>query len=206
MKLLVSGSTRSVAGLAPSWPDRLGHLLTPSNRNSMAAILKTGLSWAVDNGAYSGFDPVAFRRLLRKVAGQPRLLWIACPDVVADARGTIALFREWEEKVRQAGPIAFILQDGQEDLPIPEADAYFIGGSTGWKLSEAAADVATEAKWRGCGAWLHMGRVNSRRRMEVAADLGCDSIDGSSASMYGDTYIHKYLQWLSVIDRQRVMF
>lgn len=198
--LLVSGSTRTVESLAARWPDRLGHLLTPSNRNSISSILGTGLSWGVDNGAYSGFDPDAFRRKLRHAQGQPRLLWICCPDSVANAKETLALFKQWAEEVSQSGPVAFVGQDGQEDLPVPwEAfSCFFIGGSTEWKLSQAATDLAREAKRR--GKWVHLGRANSRRRFEHAKDMGCDSVDGSSASMFGDKYIHKYCLWLSQID------
>lgn len=206
MILLVSGSTSTVSGLASRWPQRLGHLLTPSNRNSVSSLLATGLAWACDNGAFSGFDPARFRRLLQRASGQPRLLWIVCPDVVADARGTLVLFDQWANEVATAGPVAFVGQDGAEGLELPwdRFDCLFIGGSTEWKLSESAADVAAEAKTR--GKWLHMGRVNSRRRMETAADLGCDSIDGSSASMFGDKYIHKYALWMEQIESQGGLF
>lgn len=203
--LLVSGSTATVRRLAERWPDRLGLLLTPANRNSVGSVLKTGLPWAVDNGAFSGFDAARFRSLLRRVTGKPRCLFVVCPDRVGDARGTARLHDLWRFEVTATGQaVAYVLQDGQEDFALPPAEAYFIGGSTRWKLSEAAADLAGEAKRR--GAWLHMGRVNSLRRMEVAADMGCDSIDGSSASMYGDKYIHRYLQWLGRIELQRRMF
>ncbi len=198
--LLVSGSTRSVSRANGS----LGLLVTPSNGNSVASLVKTGLPWAVDNGAFSGFDPLAFRRLLGRCAGQPRLLWIVCPDVVGDARATAERFEEWRAEVAQAGPVAYVGQDGQEDFAPPweRFESFFIGGSTRWKLSAAAAGLAAEARSR--GKWLHMGRVNSRRRMTIASDLGCDSIDGSSASRWGDKYLWKYLLWLRQLRQQAV--
>jgi hypothetical protein len=149
----------------------------------------------VDNGAFSGFDPVSFRRLLGRVAGSDRLVWIACPDKVADARGTLALFEEWHEEVARAGPVAFVGQDGQEDLDVPWANfaCFFIGGSTRWKLSEAAADLADQAKRR--GKWLHMGRCNSRRRLRHARTLGCDSVDGTSMSRWGDHHLERFARW-----------
>ena len=205
--LLVSGTTRSVGKLAQSHPRRLGHLLTPRNRNSVASVLATGLHWAIDNGAFSGFDATAFRRLLDRAAGQPRLLWVVCPDVVADADATLRLFDEWQSQLKATGvPVAFVGQDGQEDLQLPweRFDCLFIGGSTKWKLSAAAGDLAIEAKQR--RKWVHMGRVNSLRRMRVAQLMQSDSIDGSSASMFGDKYIHKYLQWIEMLDRQPVLF
>jgi hypothetical protein len=219
--LLVSGSTRSVGALADGWPDHLGHLVTPKNRNSIESLLSTGLSWAVDNGAFSGFDPESFRRLLGRVRGRPRLLWVACPDVVGDCHGTLASFEQWQGEVAEAGPVAFVAQNGQERLSLPwdRFDCLFIGGSkecagcrfvrpkesrddhcphcgrelTEWKLSNAAWDLGQEAKRR--RKWLHLGRVNSRRRLRYAWSMNADSTDGSSASMFGDKYIHKYLKW-----------
>lgn len=207
MRLLVSGTTRTVSSLSRRWVDRLGHLITPSNRNSMASLLSTGLPWAADNGCYSGFEPQLFRGFLRKIAGHPGCLFAVVPDVVGDARATLDLFGEWCLEVRATGqPIAFVGQDGAEDLPIPwnDFDAWFIGGSTRWKLSAASAGLAHEAIRQ--GKWLHMGRVNSRKRMTSAASFGCDSIDGSSASMFGDRNVPRYCAWLEQITRQGVLF
>jgi hypothetical protein len=200
--LLVSGTTRSVGRLAATHPNHLGHLLTPTNRNGMDAILGTGLSWAADNGCYSGFDPDRFRRFLRKIAGRPRLLWVACPDVVADAAATLARFDQWHAEVAAAGPVAFVGQDGQESLPLPwdRFACLFVGGSTDWKLSNAAHDLALEAKRR--GKWVHLGRCNSFRRTQLAFDMGCDSIDGSSFSMFGDTYIRRQLRFMRRLPEQ----
>ncbi len=205
VRILVSGSTRTVASLAATWPDHLRHPGTPKNRNSSGSLLATGLSWAVDNGAYAGFDAEGFRKLVRRVAGKPRLLWVVCPDVVADARATLEQWRQWEPELRTAGvPVAFVLQDGQENEQLPDADAYFIGGSTRFKLSESAAALGSEAKRR--GAWLHMGRCNTLRRLRTAFDTGCDSVDGSSMSMYGDKYIHKFCAWLRQLENQGTLW
>jgi hypothetical protein len=207
VRLLVSGSTATVRRLAPCWPGVLGHLLTPANRNAVASLLVTGLPWGADNGAFSGFDPVRYRRFLARVRGQPRCLWVVAPDAVGDARATLALWREWAEEVRAAGqPVAFVGQDGQEDLEVPweGIDGWFVGGSTRWKLSQAAADLDGEAKRR--GKWVHMGRVNSLRRLEVAHARGADSVDGSSFSMYGDKYIDKFCAWTAGLSRQLTLW
>jgi hypothetical protein len=207
MRYLVSGSTVSVSRLAQRWPNRLGHLLTPANRNSPVALLATGLPWALDNGAYSHFDPERFRFRLRQVTGLPRCLFVVCPDVVADATATLALFTEWHDEVAATGqPVALAGQDGAEDLEMPwdQFGAWFIGGSTKWKLSQASADLAGEARRR--GKYVHMGRVNSNRRMRAAEAMGCDSVDGSSASMYGDKYIHRYCAFLQQLSHERSLF
>ena len=209
MLLLVSGSTRTVGELSLKWPNHLGHLVTPSNRSSIGSLLKTGLFWAVDNGAFSGLDPVRFRRLLRRVAQHSRCLFIVCPDVVGDAKETLRLFDEWEEEVRATGqPVAFVGQDGAENLDLPwdRFECFFVGGrkperGREWKLSRAASDLCHEAKRR--GKWVHVGRVNSLRRMRAVFEGNmADSVDGSSASMFGDTYIRKYLEWIAGIKRE----
>lgn len=164
VRLLVSGTTRTLARLAGAHARHLGKLLTPQSRNSARWAGAGGLPWACDNGCFRRLDERAFRGMVRRVAGRPGLLWVVCPDVVADARSTLELFDAWEPELRAAGvPVAFVGQDGQEDLPLPwdRFEALFVGGSTGWKLSEAAADLTGEAKAR--GKLVHMGRVNSRR-------------------------------------------
>jgi hypothetical protein len=207
MMILVSGGTRTVARLAGDWPERLGHLLAPGNGNSTAAVLSTGLWWAADNGAFSGFDAKAFRRLLKRISGLPRCLFVACPDVVGDARETLALFNLWRYEVAATGqPVALVGQDGLQDMEVPwdAFDAFFVGGSTQWKLSRSAACLVRQAKH--CGKWVHMGRVNSKRRTLAAFDLGVDSIDGKQFSAFGDTYLARYLRWLDGRDRQTTLW
>lgn len=204
MILMVSGSTRSVAHFSRRWPLNLGHLLTPKNGNAVRTVLTTGLPWAIDNGAFSGFDAEAFTALAAKALGQPRLLWVVVPDVVGKSRETLSLFGEWQYRLVGL-PLAFVGQDGQEphDVPWDDITCLFIGGSTKWKLSHDAAALAIEAKHR--GKLVHMGRVNSRRRIRHAQMFACDSIDGSSASMFGDTYIPKYLRWITQGMRQSLL-
>lgn len=183
----------------------MGHLLTPGNGNSIEALTKTGLPIGVDNGAFGIFDPMAFRRLLKKVKGQP-ILWIACPDKVTEARETTRLFEEWKNEVAEAGPVAFVGQDGQEDLETPwiEFDCLFVGGSTKWKLSVHAGDLMQEAKKR--GKLVHVGRVNSLRRIDFALDAGADSIDGSCFSRWSNVFLERALKFINVCSKQPKLF
>lgn len=190
MLALVSGTTKTIKRVAANGLQNVGHLLTPKSGNSIASILESGLPWACDNGAFSGFDATEFEAFLVKISGY-RSLFVACPDVVEDARATINRFAEWNDKVKSTGhPVAFVLQDGQENFELPAADAYFIGGSTEFKLSETAMGLVSECKRQ--GAWIHMGRVNSLRRIDIAVEMGCDSFDGGSMSMFGDMYVEKF--------------
>src|SRR6516225_10366818 len=74
---------------------------------------------------------------------------------------------------------AFVAQNGQERLPVPwdEFSVLFIGGDDEWKLGEPERDLAAEARLR--GKRIHMGRVNSLKRMRYARAIGCDSADGT---------------------------
>jgi hypothetical protein len=204
MKLLVSGSTRTIRGLADNWPDHLGHLMTPNVGNRVETMLKSGLPWAADNGAFSGFDAERFTAFLGRIGFKPRCLFVAVPDVVFDFQNTLRMFAEWAPIVRSitGQPVAFVGQDGAESAVLPWAgmDVWFVGGSTEWKLSQASIDLMREAKER--DKWVHVGRVNSLSRLTWAYDHGADSVDGSSMSKYGDKYIHRFCRWLRGLEVQ----
>jgi hypothetical protein len=200
MILLVNGATRTLRRLACPY---LGHLLSPRAGNRIEEVLKTGLLWAADNGAFTAFSSPAFLRMVTGLTGKPRCLFVVCPDVVGHARKTLNRFEQWRPVLDSLRlPLALAGQDGLEDCDVPwwALRALFIGGSTKWKLSHAAADLAREAKRR--GKWLHMGRVNSKRRVEYAHGLGCDSIDGSKFSWYPDTYLPDFIKLLRRLDEQ----
>jgi hypothetical protein len=54
-------------------------------------------------------------------------------------------------------------------------------------LGPEVEQVVAEARQR--GIWVHMGRVNSLRRLAYAASIGCDSIDGTQWVRFRDTYL-----------------
>ncbi len=170
--------------------DGFGRLLVPEHHPRARDTAEAGIPWAADNGCYQGLDAVLYRRLLAKIAGLPGGLFVVVPDVVSDAPATLALWHEWKEEVARAGqPLALVAQDGlrSSDVPWDELDALFIGGSTDWKLGPGAAVLADEAKAR--GKYLHMGRVNGRRRLNYARLIGCDSVDGTGFSRFRDTHL-----------------
>lgn len=206
MRLLVSGTTKTVGRLASLWPNHLGILLTPQNRNAVQSVLDTGLPWSVDNGAFRGFDLVSFRNLLRRVAGQPRLQWVACPDKVGDAKATLEMFQEWQGEIKAQGcPVALVGQDGLENLTVPwdSFECFFVGGTTQWKLGYAAQELIAQAKE--LGKLVHMGRVNTLQRIQLAHDLGCNSIDGSSFSRWGDWHIEWGLKFMRNLEGQSTL-
>ena len=143
--------------------------------------------FAADNGCFAEAQgkPWDEDRWLRWLVTEvsPRAdtcLFAVAPDVVGDAAATLARSPRYLRVIRQLGlPAAFVAQDGLENHTVPwgSSDALFIGGSTEWKLSDHAANLAAEASRR--GLWVHMGRVNSWRRLEIAQRFGCDSADGT---------------------------
>lgn len=149
--------------------------------------------FAVDNGCFGRFPKNAFLALLaRENASRHLCRFVTAPDVVGSARRTLECFDYWRYKL--AGwPVALVAQDGLEDLNIPWAgiDAIFIGGSTGWKMSKAAADVVKAGKIY--DKWVHAGRVNTPARFEYFEELGADSIDGSGLARFSwmRTRIHE---------------
>jgi hypothetical protein len=163
----------------------IGVLIQPATAYMLERVASFPV-YAIDNGCFAKgdrFDLPAYLDWLR-VIGQRRdaelCAFATAPDVVGDARATLKRSLPVLPLIRAAGlPAAFVAQDGSEDRLIPWSliDAVFLGGSTEWKLSAAAQRVAAEAKRR--GKWLHMGRVNSRKRFELAAAWGCDSADGT---------------------------
>jgi hypothetical protein len=159
----------------------VAQLLTPLTR-----FARKSATFAIDNGAFAGFDPKKFLSLLaREEEARQGCLFVAVPDVVANARRTLELFETWRYKL-QHWPLALVMQDGQEDLEIPwsAVAAIFIGGSTAWKMSKAAADCVRAAKALPDSKWVHAGRVNTPGRFEYFEALGADSIDGTGLSRY----------------------
>lgn len=143
-----------------------------------------GQPWAADNGRFSAPENYTDEGYLAWLAKMPveSCLFATAPDVVGNAGATLALSNPMLSRIRSVGyKPALVAQDGLEHLtefiPWDDFDAFFIGGTTEWKMGEAAADLVREAKVR--GKWVHMGRVNSLRRMKYAGSIGCDSADGT---------------------------
>lgn len=160
--------------------DHLPALVSPAGHMRVP----DGQPWAADNGRfarpenYTDDGYLAF--LARFTAHLERCLFAVAPDIVGDAATTLEMSAPMLPRIRAIGyPAALVAQDGLEDLSVPwdDFDALFVGGSTKWKLSEAAYGLAAEAKAR--GKWLHMGRVNSWARFSTAAAAGYDSADGT---------------------------
>lgn len=210
MRLMVSTNPTILPSLLPTFAPWLGTLVTPSNgqlKHALRLYHSHGIPWACDNDCFGGLDSCSYRRMLRNVKGLPGCLWVAVPDVVADATATLNRWSEWSDEVADTTghPPCLVLQDGAESLELPwhGVGAVFVGGSTEWKLSSYAASLVNKAKQR--GLLVHMGRVNSKKRYKYAFDIGCYSLDGTNVCKWPDLYIPAFLKLLSHLDEQIVM-
>lgn len=180
----------------------LAQIVTPATGNR----LEPGRKWCADNAAFSGGYPgddayLAWLDARKHLVAD--CLFAVAPDVPFDAAATLKLSAPMLPRIRDLGyKVALCAQDGLEDLQVPwdDFDVLFIAGSTEWKLSPAAAVIAREAKAR--GKWVHMGRVNSWRRLQYAAAIGCDSCDGTYLAFGPDRNLPALLDWLDELDRQ----
>ena len=164
-----------------------GRLFTPRHCNAVDQTTAEGIPWAADNEAFDGgFDPPGWLKMLDKLAGHAEALWVAVPDEVGNHQATLELWERYAPEVRARGlPTAFVLQDGITSLAeAPACDALFIGGSTVFKMGSVVRRIVAEAK----GREIHMGRVNTRRRIEYAAAIGCTSFDGTAFARFTDAH------------------
>lgn len=166
------------------WPEWYGILRSPRRYSTGILARESGRKWCADNDAFHGlFCPDTFRHWLAKMSTfSNRCVFVACPDVVGDAEATLQLWREWAPLIDRLGYVpAFVCQDGQKPNQIPGiAEAIFIGGSTEFKMGVSARDCVAEGKRR--RAWVHIGRVNSQRRLAYFSSLGADSADGTTVN------------------------
>lgn len=178
-------------------------LLTPD-----ANCLPPGFDgYALDNGVWGAaqrseaWDSLRFVRLLERYGD--RADWVVLPDVVAGGMESLERSLAWLMKVRDIAKLVLIpAQDGMapEDLEShigPEV-GIFLGGSTHWKLSTAHRWGALCQKR---GAYFHIGRVNSHKRMTLCRVVGANSFDGTSVSRYTASAI-RMTQDLEKIERQ----
>lgn len=161
---------------------------------SAAGCLRNeGFPYALDNGAWSAytqrkqFDDRAFRVALRKLGA--RADWAVIPDIVAGGLASLETSLRWMREVLDETKLALLaVQDGMDiDDVRPFLGArvgIFVGGSTDWKL-------ATLGQWtklgRDVGCWVHVGRVNTARRIHLCGTAGATSFDGTSASRFAST-------------------
>jgi hypothetical protein len=181
-------------------------IITPKQGNRLPA----GAAWCADNGCFGKGYP-GDEAWIAWLAGftpeeRARCVFAVAPDVVGDAAATMDRSAPWPPRIRALGyPAAYVAQNGLEDLAVPwdDFDVLFIGGDTAWKLGPHARRLAAEAKRRGKG--VHMGRVNSERRLRYAQAICCDTADGTFLVFGPDRNLPRLKTWLRGISHPSLL-
>lgn len=188
----------------------MGVMLTP-NMGNRPDLSRT--TWAADTGCFSARTPfrldVYLSWLVQLLPYRATCLFATAPDVIPmhlhDESQAAAL--TWARAqytlpvIRALGfRAAYVAQNGLERMAVPwdAFDVLFIGGTTAWKLSEQVACLVAEAKRRGKN--VHMGRVNSGKRLRYAYEIGCDSADGTYLKYGPDVNFPKVRRWLRDVE------
>jgi hypothetical protein len=79
----------------------------------------------------------------------------------------------------------------------------FVGGDNEFKLRQSAP-LIDAAKDR--GKMIHIGRVNTHRRLRYAYDLGADTVDGTNYSMFSETHLPGALAFVKGLNKRPVLF
>lgn len=165
---------------AGQFPGLVGHLYTPARKERV----RPWLPYVLDNGRFAEavknlpFNEEGFlNHVERYVYLEQKPLWLVTPDVPFDGDETLRWWDVWEPRLRKYGvSLAMAVQDGMEIEEVlsrlRSTDYIFVGGTTEWKWSTAES-------W--CKSWpnVHVGRVNSPKRLYDLHKWGAKSCDGS---------------------------
>jgi hypothetical protein len=161
--------------------------------NSTPCRPSTGMRWALDNGAWfahqrnAPWDETAFCKMLDNNAEGAD--FVIAPDIVAGGTASLDLSVSWLPRLAPYGlPVLIAVQDGMTVNDIQSIVGLnigiFVGGSTEWKLSTMRTWGAL-ARLREC--WLHIGRVNTAKRIRLCIEADAHSFDGSSPVQFPST-------------------
>jgi len=152
-----------------------------------------GFRYALDNGAWSAhrrglqWDADAFVRALVKLGMHAD--FVVLPDIVGQGTASLKRSRTWLPIVSgYTGRCLVPVQNGVDPAEVrallSERVGLFVGGDTTWKLATLGywGRMAHEA-----GCYLHVGRVNTARRIRRVESAGAHSFDGTSVTRYAET-------------------
>lgn len=194
------------------------YMLSPVCVRSFGAsryhIVRRG--YAIDNGAYGyyvkgvPFNDKAFIDLLDK--WYDGCDWIAIPDSVGNWKETKKLLDIWIPRLLPYDrPLLMVVQDGCEKgnyrdvyrlLNRKAICGLFVGGTTEWKLQHMSKLREIAHQYH---KTIHVGRVNSGKRVRLCFNSGVDSVDGSGMSRFIAT-TRVVCNTIVEIDRQLKLF
>ena len=178
MMLIMGQSNRIWHYWAGKYRGSVGVLIGPSYGKKVP--LDKWMPFVLDNDAFTCWKkqtewPVApWRSMIMwvRMTGL-RPIFAAVPDVVANRDATIESWRKYSPFVKKLGwPTAFCVQDGMTEKDVPDCDVVFVGGTDRWKFPNLR-------RWTEHFPRVHCARVNSIEKIQMCAELGCESVDGT---------------------------
>ena len=181
-----TGTRRNIQALS----DNGWRMLTCPDHLGRYPSAEPPLPYALDNGAWSAhtqdrpFDGDAFMRMVDRL--HLAADWLVVPDIVAGGLESLEFSLSWMRRLAGvACPLLIAVQDGMEPAHVRELlndkIGIFVGGSTGWKLDTIPLWGAFAAR-EDCR--IHVGRVNSARRIQLCRQHGIHSCDGTAATLF----------------------
>lgn len=152
-----------------------------------------GFPYCIDNGAWTAFlqgrpwDEAKFIGIVNLLGAGAD--FIVLPDIVAGGMESFEISAQWIPRLEGVAPLLFPVQNGQPPELVAEiveqtGVGIFVGGDTEWK--ETTLPIWGHLKAQ-LGCYLHVGRMNSRRKIKLCAMAGADSFDGTSLTKWSDS-------------------
>lgn len=154
--------------------------------------------FALDNGAYichthnTEFPTQEFLYLCEKYGEAAD--WIAIPDILGKGQETLAKVPYWIKEIKKRSPNAKLLLVWQDGMSLSDIEPYtkqgigvFVGGTTEGKI-KYSPHIAKLCKIN--NVWCHIGRVNTKKRVDLCINWQARSFDGSGWSRFICTLMH----------------
>lgn len=187
-----TGTKRNIKALKEAgW----GWMVTPVD---MGGAIREGMPYALDNGAWSAFcqqsewDEGAFITALERYGEGAD--FIVVPDVVGNAEATLKLAPVWVSRLVSMPKLkGYLLIAGQDGMQLDDLApllamsprvGVFIGGSSEWK---ERVIIPWGRSLNGRGVYVHVGRVNTARRIHLCGHGMVNSFDGTSVTRFAKT-------------------
>src|SRR5262249_9214600 len=133
------------------------------------------------------FDEAAFLSAVEVLGAGAQ--FVVVPDVVCGGLASLRFSQRWLPRLRGVGrrllpALPNALGPGEVRPLLSSAGRAFVGGDTAWKerTMPAWGDLAREV-----GCYLHVGRVNTARRIRLCQLSGAASFDGTSVTRFSQT-------------------
>ncbi len=164
--------------------------------------------YAIDNGAWGCYrrgDPFnwsAFEKLTEELGDGAA--WVIAPDIVCGGLKSLDRSLAWAASWSRC-PVLIAVQDGMtpDDLRDHLSDrvGLAVGGSTPFK-EKTTPMWGRLAAAQGC--YLHVLRVNTKRRLSLCRGAGAQSVDGTSASIFS-VNAPKLAGWADALQKQQTL-